>query len=228
MHKERIIFLFPALNEEQGITKTIKEIPLKKLEDQGYSCDVVVVDGGSTDRTVEFARKAGANVIESPKKGYGFQYKYGFNKIKGDYIITGDADGTYPFSMAPEFMKILKEKDLDFITTNRFADLKKESMSFSHFIGNKILTYVGNILFGLNLKDNQSGMWCFKFKKIKDLNLQNNDMAFSEELKIRAFKKLKSLEIPISYHQRIGQSKLNYGHAVKNFLFLFKLRIKFH
>lgn len=222
--REKVIFLFPALNEEEGITATIQGIPIKEMEKRGYECEVVVIDGGSTDKTVELGRKAGAQVIISPCKGYGFQYKYGLARIEGDYVITGDADGTYPFNEAPRFMSVLHKGKFDFITTNRFADLKKDSMSFMHFVGNRILTLTGNILFGMRLKDNQSGMWCFKLEKIRSLGLTDDNMAFSEEIKIKAFKKFRSIELPISYRPRLGKSKLNYGHAVKNMVFLFKLR----
>ena len=51
----------------------------------------------------------------------------------------------------------------------------------------EVSTTVFLILFGINLKDSQSGMWCFKLEKIKELNLQDDDMAFSEEIKIKAF-----------------------------------------
>lgn len=224
--REKIIFLFPALNEEEGITATVKGIPVKELNKMGYDCEVVVIDGRSTDKTVELGKKAGAKMIIAPRKGYGFQYKYGLSLIEGDYVITGDADGTYPFEDAPRLMHILKEGNFDFITTNRFADLKEGSMSFMHYIGNVILTVTGNILFGLRLKDNQSGMWCFKLDKVRTLGYENDDMAFSEELKIRAFKRIRSVEVPISYHPRVGLSKLNYGHAFKNMWFLFKLRVR--
>ncbi|MEK6896152.1 MAG: glycosyltransferase family 2 protein [Nanoarchaeota archaeon] len=158
--KGRLIFLLPALNEEKGIANTIRKIPANVLKKEGYLCEIVIVDGGSSDRTVEIAKKCGARVILSPKKGYGFQYKYGLSRIKGDYVITGDSDGTYPFETAPKLVEMLREENLDFITTNRFSNLKENSMSVSHYFGNKILTYMGNILFGMRIKDNQSGMWC--------------------------------------------------------------------
>ena len=222
--RKKVVFLFPALNEEEGISHTIEGIPLAELKKEGYECEVVVIDGQSKDRTVELARKAGATVIIAPRKGYGFQYIYGLARIKGDFVITGDADGTYPFKEARPMLRTLIDGNYDFLTTNRFAKLHTGSMSFMHGVGNRILTLTGNILFGLRLKDNQSGMWCFRLDKIRDLGVANEDMAFSEEIKIRAFKRLRSLEVPISYSPRIGTSKLNYGHAFRNFFFLFKLR----
>jgi glycosyltransferase involved in cell wall biosynthesis len=225
-NKQKVIFLLPALNEEKAIGQTIDKIPIKTIKNEGYDSEIVIVDGGSTDKTREIAKGKGAIVIISPKRGYGFQLRYALKNLGGEILITGDADGTYPFEIAPKLIKLLEKENLDFITTNRFAGLGNNSMSFSHFLGNKILTILGNILFNLRLKDNQSGMWCFNLNKVKELNLENNDMAFSEEIKIRAFKKLKCKEINIHYAPRIGTSKLNYMHAIKNTLFLFKLRLE--
>jgi len=225
-NKEKVILLLPTLNEEKGIGDTIKQIPLSKIKAKGYAYEIVIIDGGSNDKTREIAKEKGATVILSPKKGYGFQYKYALKTIKGDIVITGDADGTYPLELVPKLLEILKKENLDFITTNRFAKLKEGSMSLPHFLGNKFLTITGNFLFGLRLKDNQSGMWCFNLNKIRELDLKDNDMAFSEEIKIKAYKKLKTKEINIFYSPRIGKSKLNFMHAIKNMLFLFKLRIK--
>lgn len=224
--KETIAFLIPTLNEEGGIQKTINCIPRNELNKLGHNTKIYVVDGGSKDKTIELAQKLGASIINSPQRGYGFQYNYAFKKIKGDIVITGDGDGTYPFGIAPELVDILKKNKLDFVTTNRLNRLKQGSMTSSHYIGNKILTITGNVLFNLNLKDNQSGMWCFYLNKVNQLDLTNEDMAFSEEVKIKAFKKLRCKEIDVVYDPRMGISKLRLIHAFKNMIFLFKLKVK--
>ena len=65
-----VTFLMPALNEEEGIEATIATIPVKRLTQEGYRIEILVIDGGSTDATVTLAQKAGARVISSPR-GYG-------------------------------------------------------------------------------------------------------------------------------------------------------------
>lgn len=226
IHKKKVIFLLPTLNEEKALERTIKEIPVNTIKEKGYECEIAIVDGNSTDKTILIAKKNNVHVIISPKRGYGFQYKYALSRLNGDIIITGDADGTYPLEMSHKLIELLENENLDFISTNRFFDLKKGSMSFMHYLGNKVLTLTGNILFNLRLEDNQSGMWCFNLNKVKNLRLINDDMAFSEEIKIKAFKKLKCKEIGIYYKPRIGKSKLNYLHAIKNTIFLFKLKFR--
>ncbi len=223
---KKIVFLLPAFNEEEGIANTIRKIPVEILNQRGYLCEIVIIDGRSTDKTVSIARTEGVRVILSPKRGYGFQYKYGISRVTGDYVITGDSDGTYPFDIAPHLIRLLEEEGLDFITTNRFYHLDKNSMSFFHYFGNKVLTYLTDFMFSIKLQDSQSGMWCFRLDKVKKIHLEDNDMAFSEELKIKSFRKLKCKEIGIVYKKRYGRSKLNYKHAFKNILFLFRLWLK--
>jgi len=222
----KLTILMPALNEEEGIGKTIQAIPFQTLQKMGYEIEVLVVDGKSEDKTREIAQKMGAKVIIS-ERGYGRQYKVGFKKAKGEIIVTADSDNSYPMSQIPELLEIFQKENLDFLTTNRFAFLEKEAMRSLNWIGNKILTFFLNLLFGLNLKDSQSGMWVIRKSALKKLNLKSNDMPFSQELKIEAFKKLKAKEIPSSYKKRLGQTKLkSFRHGLINFLQLFKKRIE--
>jgi len=221
--KKKISFVIPALNEEKAIGSTIDTIPQKELRKNGYDIEILVIDGGSRDKTVEIAKSKGVRVISSPK-GYGRQLKFGMNKATGDIIITGDSDTTYPFEDSLKFVDILEKENLDFLNTNRFALLEKGSMSFLHFVGNYILTILTRVMFNLKIKDSQSGMWIFRKDILLKLRLTDNDMAFSEEIKIEAFRKTKAKEIGIRYKKRMGESKLNFKHAFRNTWFLIKKR----
>ncbi|MFA4834197.1 MAG: glycosyltransferase family 2 protein [Patescibacteria group bacterium] len=203
----KITILMPALNEEESIGQTIKNIPLAKLKEMGYEVEVLIVDGGSTDKTAEIAKNLGARVIKS-ERGYGRQYQLGFREARGDIIITADSDNSYPMEEIPKLVEILKRQNLDFISTNRFAGLNKGSMRPLNYFGNKVLTIIADFLFGLNLKDSQSGMWIFKKDILDKINLASNGMALSQEIKIEAFKKLQAREVDSSYKKRVGQVKL--------------------
>jgi len=220
-----ISFVMPTLNEEEGIVKTINSIPKMTLKNKGFSTEIIVIDGGSTDNTIKLAKKAGAKVVSSAK-GYGKQYKIGLNTAKGKIIITGDSDNTYPFEKANYFLDYLEKNNLDFVTINRFANMEKGAMHFSNKIGNIILTFFTNLLFNLNLQDSQSGMWIIKKSILKYLNLSSDGMPFSQEIKIESFKKFNSAELNGSYKKRVGETKLvKFKDGFKNLFALFHKRL---
>lgn len=217
-----VTILMPSLNEELAIGKTLDNIPTQQLTEAGFQVEILIVDGGSNDRTVEIVKNKGVKIITC-KKGYGLQYQEGFKNCQGEIIVTADSDGSYPMERIPDLLKIFIDAQLEFITVNRFASLGSKSMRLLNRIGNAFLTLVTNLIFSLNLKDSQSGMWIIKKEGLNKLFLVSEGMAFSEEIKIEAFNKLKSKEIQGSYYKRIGGSKLRIiQDGWSNLIFLFK------
>jgi glycosyltransferase involved in cell wall biosynthesis len=225
----KVSFVIPALNEEKGIGRTIGKINMEEFKKRKMDVEIIVVDGNSTDATREIAKEKGANVIIEPRKGYGRAYKTGLAKATGEIIVTGDADATYPFEIAHEYVDILLKEDLDFITTNRFAGLERGAMSFKHFFGNFILSSALRLLFGLKIKDSQSGMWIIRkeaFNKIKNLEDLSDGMAFSEEIKIEMFKKARAREIDSYLYEREGKAKIqSWRDGWKNLIYLFEKKM---
>ena len=197
--------VIPALNERDGIEKTIEAVPVEELAGMGYQTQVLVVDNGSNDGTGELARQAGAEVILEPRRGYGSAYKTGFAHAKGDIIATADADATYPVEDIPRLVQILEKEEVEFLTTNRFALMDRDAMSQRNKIGNKILTLIIRVLFRLNLKDSQSGMWVFRRGILDRLMLKANNL-LSQEIKIEAchYARCRWKEVPIRYRARLG------------------------
>ena len=152
-------------------------------------------------------------------------------QASGEIIVTGDADATYPFDRIHEYIQLLIDEDLDFITTDRFAELGHGSMSVKHYLGNAILATALRILYLINLRDSQSGMWIFKksaLEKIQPLEDFDDGMPFSEEIKIEMFsnKQIKAKEIPSALFAREGDVKLeSFTDGWKNLKYLFKKRI---
>lgn len=220
-----ISVIIPSLNEENGIHKTINEIPMEELEKMGYTCEILVVDGGSKDHTRENARESGARVIVEFRPGYGIAYKTGFAHARGNIIVALDGDFSYPAFLIPRLVELLEKQKLDFISTNRMNDFTNGSFSLFHLLGNKVLTYIVNFLFKVDIQDSQSGMWVFRKTVLDRVNLFANGMPFSEEIKILAFKLLKSKEISIPYRKRTGEKKLHtLIDGAKNLAYLFNLR----
>ena len=227
---KRLSIVIPALNEEEGIGKTIQAIPKEQLQGMGYDVEVIVVDNGSEDQTSELARRAGAEVVFEPRRGYGSAFKAGFSRARGDLIATADADATYPVEDITRLVKILEDEALDFLTTNRFALLESCAMSFRNRLGNNVLALATRILFGLNMKDPESGMWVFRKSILSSLKLTSDSWPFSHEIKIEAcyFNKHRWKEVAIRYRARSGQTKLLSGWKVGlvDLLHLMRKRIK--
>lgn len=221
---EKISVIIPALNEEEAIGATLNSIPRERLEAKGYELEVLVVDGGSKDRTREIAESMGAKVIVEPRRGYGRAYKTGFEKCSGEIIVTGDADGTYPFERIPELLKMLE--GYDFITTDRFASMEEGAMSRMHYVGNHLLSSVLRLLYRVDVKDSQSGMWVFRKSILKNLDLKADGMELSEEIKAEAFRKCRAREVPIHYGRRIGEKKLrSFSDGYNNLMYLFRKKL---
>ena len=223
--------VIPAINEERGIGKTIDVVIRTYFASKHWDLEIILVDGNSKDNTREIAADKGAQVILEKRKGYGRAYKTGLAQATGDVIVTGDADATYPFHLIHEYIQLLLDQHLDFLTTDRFAALKHGSMSLKHRFGNLTLAWTLRILFLVNIRDSQSGMWIFKrdaLSKIQPLESFNDGMPFSEEIKIEMFtnKHIKAKEIPSTLSAREGQVKLeSFKDGIKNLKFLFKKRV---
>lgn len=227
----KVSIVIPALNEERGVGKTIDAIKVGYFKKHEWGLEIIIVDGDSKDNTREIATRKGAQVILEKRKGYGRAYKTGFAHATGDIIVTGDADATYPFNTIHEYIQMLLDQHLDFITTDRFAELKHGSMSLKHRFGNLALAWTLRVLYLVNIRDSQSGMWIFRrdaLSKVQPLETFNDGMPFSEEIKIEMFtnKHVKTKEIPSTLFAREGQVKLeSFKDGIKNLKFLFKKRV---
>ena len=216
-----------ALNEEEGLPRVLDALPLDAIRQMGHEPQVIVVDGGSTDKTRQVAHGR-ALVIEGPR-GYGSQYRHGFAHARGEIIATLDADASYPAEMIADLVSLLINDDLDMLSVDRFADISPDAMSALHHFGNRMLTLCANTLFGLRLRDSQSGMWVLRRDFIPRLRLERSGMAFSEELKIEGFRKGRAREVPGRYRSRAGQAKIrSWRDGLGNLSFLFVKWVREH
>lgn len=219
----KVSVIIPTMNEEQSIGLVLEEV--KAALEGVRPFEMLIVDTDSKDRTREIAVEKGATVVEEPRRGYGRAYKTGFERSSGEFIATLDADMTYPAADIPKLIDILEVQDLDFITTDRFADMAEGAMSAKHRLGNRVLSVATRLLFRVKIKDSQSGMWVFRKAVLDRLTLESDGMALSEEIKIEAFRKAKAAEVPITYRTRVGEVKLqSWSDGLGNLKFLFRKR----
>jgi glycosyltransferase involved in cell wall biosynthesis len=222
-----VTIIMPALNEASSITEVVKGIPVEELARRGYQTEILVVDNGSEDNTRELAVSAGAYVVEEPKRGYGNAYRRGFQSASGEVICTLDADCSYPSEILPDLVDRLIAENLDFITTNRFAYLYDGIMPPLNRVGNHVLSLTSRLFFGLPFRDSQSGMWVFRPALLKQMRLEADGMALSQEIKIEAACRLKAncVEVPINYGYRRGTPKLRaWRDGFSNLTHLFRKR----
>jgi len=223
LDRGKLSVVIPTMNEEKSIGLVIDEV--RGAVGESRPLEILVIDTASKDKTREIASEHGALVVDEPRRGYGRAYKTGFEKASGEYIATLDADMTYPAYEIPSLLEKLEKENLDFITTNRFANMAKGAMSAKHRFGNWVLSATARTLFRMSIKDSQSGMWVFRRSCLGKLTVESDKMSFSEELKIEAFKKLRAAEVPISYRVRVGEVKLqSWGDGFGNLKYLFKKR----
>ncbi|HXB71828.1 MAG TPA: glycosyltransferase family 2 protein [Candidatus Acidoferrales bacterium] len=217
---QSITVIIPCLNEEQGIEKVLRAMP-------EFVDEVIVVDNNSTDRTSDVAAALGAKVIREEVRGYGRAYKRGFAAATSDIIITLDGDHSYPVDALSYLIEAILHLDVDFLNASRFPVRDTHAMSFKNKFGNLMLSMVMSILFFRWVRDSQSGMWVFRRAILKDMKLESDGMAFSEELKIEALRhpRIRFGEISIQYSSRLGETKLNaWRDGFQNLSFLVKKR----
>ncbi len=189
--------IIPCLNEEQGIEKVLRAMP-------EFVDEVIVVDNNSTDRTSEVAASLGAKVVREEVRGYGRAYKRGFADATGDLIITLDGDQSYPVDALSYLIEAFLHHEVDFLNASRFPVRDRRAMSLKHKFGNLVLSTVMSVLFFRWVRDSQSGMWVFRREILKEMKLESDGMAFSEEIKIEALlsPRVRFGEISIMYTSR--------------------------
>lgn len=207
---EKISIVMPCLNEELGIARCIAWAQ-EGLAHTGLPGEIIVADNGSTDRSAEIARNAGATVIHQPQRGYGNAYHKGFSAATGSYIVMGDADQTYDFREVDRLIEPLRQ-GYDYVLGSRFrGQILPGAMPWTHrYIGNPVLTLILNLLFGLKSSDAHSGLRAFTREAYLRMGLTSPGMEFASELVVKAAEAhLRVAEVPITYYPRAGASKLN-------------------
>lgn len=226
----KVTILIPTLNEEGGIGPTLDAVDRAAFAAAGWDLELLIVDGNSKDRTRAIAESKGARVLVEPRRGYGRAYKEGFKAATGDVIVTGDADGTYPFERAQEYVQLLLDGGLDFVNCDRYGKLEPGAMSSKHLFGNWVLSTTARLLFGIRLHDSQSGMWVIRREALDAVAFErlSEGMAFSQEIKIEFWKNkaLKAKEVAASLRPRIGTPVLaSWRDGIGNLRALYRMRL---
>jgi len=208
--KMKVSIVIPTYNEEKNIKKVLTDI--KKSDVKIH--EIIVVDGNSTDRTVEIAKKFGAKVIyEKPegKIGKGYALRLGMKKAEGDIVVTMDADCSNLSSELGLLIEGIKA-GFDVCMGSRFIQGGgTEDMPWYRVLGNKFFVFIVNLIWNMNYSDLCYGYRSFRKNCIKKLGLKSDGFGIETEISIKAAKrKLRVLEIPSYEKGRMhGSGKLN-------------------
>ncbi|UIP01308.1 glycosyltransferase family 2 protein [Halobaculum sp. CBA1158] len=200
----------PTLDEEAGIAECIRRATAA-FREMGVSAEIVVADS-STDRTPEIAREMGAIVVEPDEPGYGYAYRYAFERARGDVIAMGDADTTYDFTELPKLFEHVVEGDADVAMGSRLdGEIRDGAMPPLHqHVGNPLLTRFLNAFYDAGVSDAHSGMRVFTREAWEEMECDTDGMEFASEMIMEAgARDLDIAEVPITYHEREGEATLD-------------------
>jgi glycosyltransferase involved in cell wall biosynthesis len=209
--------IIAALNEEEGIGLTIAE--LKANLDRPR---VLVVDGRSTDRTVEVAKNTGADVVfqDGLGKGDALAKAIKYVDLTVDYVVLTDADYTYPAEYVSEMIRILEENpDVGMVCGNRFnSELNLGEKHNILYFGNRLIAFTHNLLNGVQLADPLTGLRVVRAEILRNWKVKSKGFDVEVELNHRVEREgFGIVEVPIQYRERLGEKKLGVRHGVEIF-----------
>lgn len=228
---KKLSIVIPVYNEEKTIKSILSKVMMVDLGD--INKEIILVDDGSTDGTIKVLEKLKKEhhklkvVYKERNSGKGATLKEGFKHTTGDYVIVQDADLEYDPKDYVKLLEALKYDHTDVVYGSRFSGTY-EDMSNLHYFGNKLLTLVTNMLFGVMLTDMET---CYKLLPgdfIRSVDIKSQRFNFEPEITAKALREgLRIREVPISYRGRSrGEGKhLTWKDGLSALFTLIKFRI---
>jgi glycosyltransferase involved in cell wall biosynthesis len=199
--------IIPAFNEERTIRVVLDRVK-RTLKNLPEGFEIIVVDDGSTDMTLEIAQTVGIKVIKKGSTaGYGSALKTGLFQAKGRYLAFLDADNTYPPESIPLMLREARNGYL--VVGSRFLG-RQNNMSLIRKFGNVFFAILTTFFTGKHVTDTGTGLRVFGRPILKILKDLPDGLDFTPAMTLKAILSgFPYKEIPISYGQRDGNSKLH-------------------
>ncbi|USI73209.1 glycosyltransferase family 2 protein [Sphingomonas morindae] len=193
----RIAVLLPCYNEEAAIGQTVAAFRVALP-----GATVYVYDNNSTDRTIDYARAAGAVVRSERMQGKGRVVRRMFADVDADIYVLADGDATYDAAAAPGMIALLAGEQLDMVVGARRSEVEL-AYRRGHRLGNRLLTGMLARLFGRSFSDILSGYRIFSRRFVKSFPLLSQGFEIETEISVHALElRMPVAEVPTDYAAR--------------------------
>jgi glycosyltransferase involved in cell wall biosynthesis len=194
--------VMPVYNERTTVEEIVRRVLAVPLRIQ-----LIVVDDGSKDGTPEvlaaLQRELEFEFVQQERnQGKGAALRRGFQQVRGDIVVVQDADLEYSPEEYPELIELICKGRADVVYGSRFLGRHRVFM-FSHYLGNRIVTLLTNILYNTMLTDMETCYKVMRAEIVKGMTLRSNRFGIEPELTAKIFKAgYRVYEIPITYDGR--------------------------
>lgn len=200
----KLSIIIPVFNERHTIEKVVGRV---REIDVGIKKEIIIVDDGSKDGTQDVLKNMNfpdtKTIFHAKNQGKGAALHTGFSKATGDIILIQDADLEYDPTEYPTLLKPILDGRADVVYGSRFLGGPHRVLFFWHYVGNKFLTTLSNMLSNLNLSDMETCYKVIKKDVLDRITLKSKRFGFEPEITIKLSKiKAKIYEVPISYSGR--------------------------
>ncbi len=200
-----ISFVIPCLNEADSLTHVVERIQ-EFLVTFDVTGEIIIVDNGSTDNTQEVLGALDVIIIYEPARGYGSAIQSGLMQARGDYLVLGDADGSYDFMDTIKLINAFRA-GFDYAQGCRLpaggGKIERGAMPSHHqYFGNPMLTWLTCLMFSVPVHDVYCGLRGIKRQAFQELELTTSNMTFALELLIKVHQQgLSIAEVPITLYK---------------------------